>query len=52
MVTLLSLVVVCDDLGGSFKAGMKLFGSQFNGWDDTTLCGKFKAGIRLFGWQI
>ena len=24
----------CDSLGGSAKVGMRLFGLQFEGWDD------------------
>ena len=35
-----------------FKAGMRLFGKQFSGWDETIWVAVLKARMRLFGWQI
>ena len=39
-------------LGGSFKAGMRLFGWQVKGWDDIFLIGSSKVGMRHFVWQF
>ena len=58
-----SLRLGLDYLGGKFKAGMRLFGWQFQGWEGIIWLAVlrlrldyfgrcFKAGMRLFGWPF